>query len=644
MKKLLTVLCVFALGSASAQTLFTYGKDAVSADEFIKAYQKNNNGVKSEKALKEYLDLYIASRLKIKEAKELGFDTLAQLQTDLHNLRQQILPGYLNDKTSLDKLVNEAFTRSQKDIHVAHISIAFEKNGAVNMDAANKKKEEVLAKLEKKESKFEDIAKEYSDDPSAQTNGGDIGWITAFNLPYELETVAYSTPLGKTSAVHTSKAGYHILRNMGERRALGRMKASQILLAFPPGADAKAKGRLKKTADSLYARLLAGDDFGKLATAFSNDVVSSASNGRMSEFGVGDFSPAFENAVFALQRDGAIAKPFVTEHGYHIVKRTKLIPVATKINSEISEELQRKVEGSDRIMVVRKALAANVLNKAGYKKILTTDADLWAFSDSVFNHTRLSSPVKINTNTAVMKLAETDYEVEDWLNFAKINRFRMNGSPKSYSALWDEFVESSALQYYQDHLEEFNEEFRRQITEFADGNLFFEIMQQKVWTPAQMDTVAQARFFQKNQKNYSWKNSAEAVIFYAADEKTAIALHKALQKNPSAWRTTVSSYSDQITADSGRFELTQIPKDSKEQVRAGSITTPVINKADNTASFAYLIKLLPKEEPRSFADAKGQVINDYQAELEKTWLAELKKKYPVTVNEKVWSDIVMTNR
>lgn len=631
------------MGSASAQTLFTYGKDAVSADEFLKAYRKNNNGIKSEAALKEYLDLYIASRLKIKEAKELGFDTLAQLQTDLHNLRQQILPGYLNDKASLDKLVKEAFDRSQKDIHVAHIFIAFEKNGVINREAANKKKEEILAKLEKKAVKFEDLAKEYSDDPSALTNGGDLGWITAFNLPYELETVAYTTPVGTTSTVYTSKAGYHILKNIAERKALGRMKASQILLAIPPGADAKQKARLKKTADSLYARLQAGDDFGKLATAFSNDVVSSASNGQMSEFGVGDFSPAFENAVFALQRDGAITKPFLTEHGYHIVKRTKLVPVSTKLDTEVSEELQRKVEGSDRIMVVRKALVAKVLQKAGYKKVLAADNELWAFSDSVFNQAKSSVPVKITAKTAIMKLAENDYEVEDWINFARPNRYRMNGSPKPYTALWDEFVESSALQYYQDHLEEFNEDFHRQITEFADGNLFFEIMQQKVWTPAQMDTAAQAKFYQKNQKNYTWKNSADAVIFYATDAKAIAALHKALQKNPSAWKTTVSSYSDQITTDSARFEVSQIPKGS-DQIRAGSVTTPVLNKADNTASFAYIIKLHPNEEPRSFADAKGQVINDYQAELEKSWIAELKKKYPVTVDEKVWSEVLKNHK
>jgi peptidyl-prolyl cis-trans isomerase SurA len=41
------------------------------------------------------------------------------------------------------------------------------------------------------------VAKQYSDDASAQQNGGSIGYITLFTLPYELETLAYSTPAGK---------------------------------------------------------------------------------------------------------------------------------------------------------------------------------------------------------------------------------------------------------------------------------------------------------------------------------------------------------------------------------------------------------------------------------------------------------------
>ena len=91
MKKLLTALCLAAAFSAPAQTLFTYGKEKVSADDFLRAFQKNNQGAVTEKTLKEYLDLYIASRLKIKEAKAKGYDTLPQLVAALRAEREDLL-------------------------------------------------------------------------------------------------------------------------------------------------------------------------------------------------------------------------------------------------------------------------------------------------------------------------------------------------------------------------------------------------------------------------------------------------------------------------------------------------------------------------------------------------------------------------
>ena len=43
---------------------------------------------------------------------------------------------------------------------------------------------------------------------------------------------------------------------------------------------------------------------------------------------------------------------------------------------------------------------------------------------------------------------------------------------------------------------------------------------------------------------------------------------------------------------------------------------------------------------RSFEEAKGLVINDYQTELESKWVQELKKKYPVHVNETVLQSLL----
>ena len=83
------------------------------------------------------------------------------------------------------------------------------------MAAADKKKDEVIKRLAAGED-FLKIASDLSDDPSAKTNKGDLGFITVFTLPYFFENIIYATPPGKHSGLHTSKIGYHFFKNIEE--------------------------------------------------------------------------------------------------------------------------------------------------------------------------------------------------------------------------------------------------------------------------------------------------------------------------------------------------------------------------------------------------------------------------------------------
>src|ERR1700733_9492153 len=125
MKKfcLLFLLSIAAVQLFS-QTLFTYGPNAVSKDEFLRAYNKNKTAVTDkEKSLREYLDLYSKFKLKVKVAQEMHLDTLQQLQADMQNFRSQVEDTYMNDEKGLADLLDEAFKRKQKDIHVLHFYI-----------------------------------------------------------------------------------------------------------------------------------------------------------------------------------------------------------------------------------------------------------------------------------------------------------------------------------------------------------------------------------------------------------------------------------------------------------------------------------------------------------------------------------------
>src|SRR5438552_13318915 len=375
----LVVIAVFAMAMTSAQTLFTYGSYSTDAKDFLRAFNKNNTVTTANKAkaMRNYLDLYIASRLKIREAYNRGYDTLTQIKNDIDNLRSQIIENYLNDPATSDKLLKEAFQRSQKDIHVAHIFISYKNNvGVVDSAAAQSRAKEVYEKL-KKGGDFSSLAQEYSSDATAKTNKGDIGWVTVFTLPYEFENVVYSTLPGKFSSPYRSKIGIHFFKNLGERKAVGKIKVAQILLAFPPNTDDATKKRMASLADSLYQRLLKGDDMAKLASEYSNDYVSAASGGVLPDFGVGQYDPDFEKVVFALSKNGEISKPFLTSHGYHIVKRISAKPVVTDPNNKANmDELKAQVNLSDRMLSARNAVIEKGLKQVAIKRYPYSDKEL----------------------------------------------------------------------------------------------------------------------------------------------------------------------------------------------------------------------------------------------------------------------------
>lgn len=639
----LLVTFSFIISAASAQTLFTYGNYSADAKEFLRAFNKNNTARAPDKtkAMREYLDLYIASRLKIKEAYKRGYDTLSQIKTDIENLRAQIIENYMNDPGAADKLLKEAFQRSQKDIHVAHIFISYKnESGAIDSAAAEKKSQEVYEKLKKGEDFFK-LARQYSSDPAVTANQGDMGFITVFTLPYEFENIVYSIAPANYSAPYKSKIGFHIFKNLGERKAVGRMKAAQILLAFPPGADDATKKKTSLLADSLYQRLLKGDDIAKLAAKFSNDYVSAASGGVIPEFGVGQYAPDFEKVVFGLKKDGDISKPFLTSHGYHIVKRISMVPVVADPTDKVNmDELKAKLNASDRMQVAKNLMIEKALSQIEIKKYPYSGPELMIFSDSILDNKRLVAPVTITRLTPLFSIAGRVFSVDDFISYAQAWRYKPDGTgAKPFKQVMDEFLHHAAEDYYRSHLEDFNVEFRNQMNEFRDGNLFFEIMQREVWGKAQTDTVALKEYYEKNKDHYIWKQSADAVIFFCSDENSGKSLYDQVKKDPSGWRISSNAFAEKVVTDSSRYELEQIPNGAKTPIEKGIITAPLKNATDGSVSFAYVLKTYPANLPRNYNDAKGLVINDYQAELDRQWITDLKKKYPVKIDEKVFEQI-----
>lgn len=637
------LLFVLALTTSTifCQTLFTYGNTAVSKDEFLKAYNKNKTAVEDKKkALREYLDLYIKFKLKVKAARDMHLDTLATISSDLKNFRQQIEEGYLNDEKELDHLVQEAVVRSRKDIHLLHFFIPVPNNLPADTLKRYKAIQELYEEMKKGKTNYEDILAEIKEE-IAPVQGSDIGYVTVFSLPYEFENIVYNLKPGQFNKPYRTKKGWHIFRNEDERKAAGKWKAAQILLGIPEDATYQDQQKVSVQADSIYKALQAGADFAQMANTFSNDKITYMNGGIMPEFGTGKYAPEFESKVFALQKDNDFTKPFQTKYGFHIVKRLSVSPlIADNKDLNYLSELKLQVQQDTRMGTANEKFVAEVMKKLGYKKNnAVNEKSLLRMTELQLDSNRKISTPALNEKTILYSFGTGNVKVSDWLLFVKEYKNSSNlYKGESYKELLDKYVTLTALENYRKKLEYFNADFKYQIQEFKDGNLLFEVMERNVWAMASADSSGLKNYYNTHKEKYTWNASADAILFSCSNEKAANDAVEKLNKDVS-WKQVAEDNATQMQTDSGRYELSQIPVKDRTNFIIGLVTAPVVNAADGTASFAKIIRLYPASQQRSFDEARGLVINDYQNALEDKWIEQLKKKYPVKVNENVFSSM-----
>lgn len=631
----------FTLSNSYSQTLFTYGNNPVSKDEFLRAYNKNKAPVTDkEKAYKEYLELYSKFKLKVKAAYEMKLDTLPQLKYDIQNFRSQVEDSYLNDDSRVNMLVDEAFQRSQKDIHLLHFYVTIN-SSMIPADTvkANKAIEKIRQRLVAGTTDYDKLVTETSDE-FIPVKGKDLGYITALTVPYDIESLVYNLKPGAVSAVYRTKSTLHVFKNADERKSAGKWRVAQILLAVPPSADNDQKKQIEKKADSIYTLLKDGANFAELAKKYSDDRITYLTGGEMAEFGTGKFEMPFENAVFALEKDGDITKPVTTGYGYHIIKRLQHRPTpADKSDEAFMASLKQQVAQDARINVAKTSFVKTVMVKTGFKRnAAVKDEQLFKYADSVVA-TKEVGKYPIN-KVVLFNFVRSKVTGGDWLHFVK--DYKLN--PDVYKgennkALLEKYINTIALEYYRKHLEEYNEDFKYQMQEFKEGNMLFEVMERNVWSKAANDSNGLKKYYEAHKEKYLWDASASVLLFNANSMDAANEAGAAL-KDGKGWKDIAEQSEGKVQADSGRYEINQLQLPEAVAAAPGLMTAPQLNTTDNTASFIKVLQLYPAGQQRSFEEARGLVINDYQNELEEKWIAELKKKYPVKVNDVVFQTLL----
>ncbi len=614
--------------------IMTINGNPVTKSEFEYIYNKNNstNSI-DKKTLDEYVDLFINFKLKVEEAKAQGLDTTAAFIKEYSGYRSQLAKPYLTDKNAEEEVVREAYDRMKEDIEVSHILIRVPQDASAADTLEAWKKVQQIEKRLKKEN-FEKVAREVSEDQTALENGGYIGWISAFNTIYPFETRAYNTPVGTISDPVRTAVGYHIIKVHDRRESMGEILASHIMV-FTDRDNEEQNIQAKLKADSLYQRVLAGDDFGQLASEHSEDRGSATRNGELPWFGTGRMVPEFEKAAFALQQVGDVSEPVKSAYGWHIIKLLDKRGIASFDDSKA--DIERKIKRDERANAGQDAFVAQLKKEYNFR-VDKANADEFAqllegrsITDSVYQ-AEISS-----LNKPLISFADKSYSQADFAEFLKANSYTSKKIPSQIiQEKLDAFITKELMAYEDTQLGRKYEDFRFLSQEYYDGILLFEVSNQEVWEKALKDTVGLTKFFNENKANYAWdKPHYKGRVVYSKDKGTMKAAQFIIKK----------SHPDSID----RYLRTRL-NDSIQYVKIEKgLFVEGDNKVVDDKIFKSKEKYIPSEDypyvfvsgktlknmPEEYTDVRGLVTADYQNYLEEEWIKYLREKYPVVVHEEV---------
>ncbi len=643
-KKIIAAVATIVMATTvNAQNIFTYGNLPVDKAEFVKMYSKNTMGKTpdmSAAALKDYIQLYYRFKLKVKEAEAKQIDTLPNIKSELANYKAQLSANYLTDKAETEKLVKEAYDRLKKEVKVAHIMLSIPR-GAVDTNRYIKTIDSIYTAATTGTA-FAALAKAFSTDKSNNDKGGELGYITALQTPYDFETAAYKTTVGNISKPFRTPFGYHIIKKLEERPSRGEVTVAQILLQVKKSDGADAKDKLQQRADSIVAALNKGTDWEAAVLKFSEDKFSTGTKGELPSFGVATMTPEFEAAAFALTKPGQISKPIFTEYGWHIIKLLK--KQALKPLDSIKIEFTKKVERDTRMETARASYINKIKSKGAFVEIPNAAVD---FVNTIPDTSIINGTINYNPNAVSNKpmftINSKKYTQRDFFDYYMMyNKGRVYGDKKvAITAVYKAYQEKSLMDYQQANLEYENPEYAALVKEYRDGIMLFDLTDKTVWTRASTDSAGLATYYNTNKSKYTWAPCFEGKIIKSGNPDNIAAFETELKKGISV-DSALSNVPGKVVVEEGKFEIEKYP--GSANVPTGNVSSIVYNKAENVNIIYAVDKLYPTPTLKTLAEAKGYVIADYQEYLEKNWIQSMENKYPLQVNEAVLKTLIKVNK
>ena len=589
-KTFLSIILIGASLLSSAQedkVLMTINGEPIMASEFLYIYEKNNQETSLEKkSMEEYLDLFINFKLKVTEAIAQGVDTTQEFKDELKGYRAQATPKYLQDNDAIDSLVLLSYNRMANIRKASHIAV---------------------------------------------------------QCPMDADSA--------TLAAATAK-----INELRQRVTVGLPKEVK-------------KGRKKITVQEV-------EDFAEVAMTYSDDPAAKQNKGELGWIQPFRYVYPLEDAVYNTPV-GEITEVFRSPFGLHIAKvegerafeEAHAAHIMKMTPAGDAQRLAAAQEAMDSIYLLATQdtadFAALAQSNSEDRGSAMRGGDLgWfgrgamvqPFEDITFglNEGEISKPFQTRFGIHISKLyGKRGIQPLDSMRSQLLRQVqrdqRMQIANESFIAktraeynLPADMSDADVKAYADARLEEKYPELRNLVREYHDGILLFDVSLREVWDKANKDHEGLTAFFKANKKQYTWDEPRyKGWLIYAKTDLAAKAA-KQIVKGASDKAKVDSILNERVNLDSVTYVKVEYGLWTAGKNAAVDVYGFKNKTATYTASEEYPVvvavgKVLKR--PEEYNDDRGKIVTDYQDYLEKLWIASLREKYPVVINEEVWNDL-----
>ena len=214
--------------------------------------------------------------------------TMEEIKLELRDqIKEQLLARQMQTRITKDititpsevrrfynQIPNDSLPYYDSDVEVAQIVRKAKVSSAQKEEARQKLagiRDQIL-----KGADFNELAKKHSEDPSAQYNGGEMGYVGRGAMVPTFEAMAFKLKEGEISMPFESPFGFHIMQLIDRRG--NEYNSRHILLSATPSS--KDIERSKEFLDSLRAKIIKGEiKFEQTAKELSDDDATKSRGG-----------------------------------------------------------------------------------------------------------------------------------------------------------------------------------------------------------------------------------------------------------------------------------------------------------------------------------------------------------------------------